>query len=515
MKDNGYENNQLRIGVILAYVSIALNLISVILYTPFMLRKMGQAEYGLYSLCYSFVTYLTVLDFGIGNATIRYVAKYREIGNEEEKEQINGMFLSINILIGLIAAIVGVGLYFSIGGFFAHSLTPLEIEKAKKIILILLVNVILSFPLSVFSSILTAHENFIFIRGLGILRTILMPCLMIPLLLLGYKSISMSIIVSVLNILSLVISMLYCVTRIRVKFRFFRININLLQEVISYSFFAFLLVVVDKVNWSIPQIILGKLKSTSEVAIYSVASQIAIMYMSFPTAFSGVMLPKITMQATRGNSERTISDMFLRISRIQFFVATYILFGFVLVGKDFLTIWAGDGYEQSFYIGVILMSSLAIPLSLNIGNVILQAKNMQKFRAVVLILVAIVNVAISIPLTQRFGGIGCAFGIATSYLIGPLIIMSIYFSKRVSLDMKRFWRDTIGILIISACALVLSYSICRYFSNITLINILVKTGIYSIIFFTFMVVFCFNEFEKSIIRNLLGKYFLMIKKKEV
>lgn len=42
--------NQLKAGAFLSYISIGLNNIVGLLYTPYMLRMLGQNEYGLYSL---------------------------------------------------------------------------------------------------------------------------------------------------------------------------------------------------------------------------------------------------------------------------------------------------------------------------------------------------------------------------------------------------------------------------------------------------------------------------------
>lgn len=56
--------NQLKAGAILNYIVIVLNILVTLLYTPYMLRMMGQNEYGLYALVASVIAYLTVLDFG-------------------------------------------------------------------------------------------------------------------------------------------------------------------------------------------------------------------------------------------------------------------------------------------------------------------------------------------------------------------------------------------------------------------------------------------------------------------
>jgi len=70
--------SQLKSGAVLTYITLHLGNAIALVYTPFMLRALGQSEYGLFSLANAIVGYLTVLDFGFGSATIRYIAKYIE-----------------------------------------------------------------------------------------------------------------------------------------------------------------------------------------------------------------------------------------------------------------------------------------------------------------------------------------------------------------------------------------------------------------------------------------------------
>lgn len=64
--------NQLKLGAVLSYVSMGIGYIISIVYTPIMLRLLGQSEYGLYNLVNSVVSYLGLLSFGFGSAYIRY-----------------------------------------------------------------------------------------------------------------------------------------------------------------------------------------------------------------------------------------------------------------------------------------------------------------------------------------------------------------------------------------------------------------------------------------------------------
>ena len=64
--------NQLKAGVILSYGYTFIQTIILLFYTPIMIRMLGKSEYGLYSLVYSTVSYLAVLNVGFASAFVRY-----------------------------------------------------------------------------------------------------------------------------------------------------------------------------------------------------------------------------------------------------------------------------------------------------------------------------------------------------------------------------------------------------------------------------------------------------------
>lgn len=154
--------NQLKAGILLNYVVIILNMILGLLYTPYMLRMLGQSEYGLYSLVASVISYLTVLDLGIGNAIVRYTAKYRAEGKTTEQYEMFGMFLVLYIVIGVITLFAGAGLYTNLDYFFKDTMTIEEIDKARIMMLFLIFNLAVTFPMSIFGSIINAYEHLYF-----------------------------------------------------------------------------------------------------------------------------------------------------------------------------------------------------------------------------------------------------------------------------------------------------------------------------------------------------------------
>ena len=101
------------------------------------------------------------------------------------------------------------------------------------------------------------------------------------------------------------------------------------------------------------------------MAVYSVAIQLTQMFMMFSTAISGVFLPKVTARVTYGGNEKEISDLFIRTGRIQYIVMSFILSAFVVFGRPFIQLWAGEGYEEAYYVSLLFFFSLLIPLIQN------------------------------------------------------------------------------------------------------------------------------------------------------
>lgn len=114
------KENSLKTGVILSYVNLLLGNIIPLVYTPIMLKMMGQNEYGLYTLSSSFISYLSLLNFGIGSAIIRYLTKYKVQKDKQGEENMFGLF---TIIFWIISGIV------IVGGIILSNLAPVFIQN--------------------------------------------------------------------------------------------------------------------------------------------------------------------------------------------------------------------------------------------------------------------------------------------------------------------------------------------------------------------------------------------------
>ena len=71
-------SSQLKAGAIISYIQMGLSVIVGLLFTPVMIRTLGQSEYGLYNTVASTISMLSILRLGFDNSYIRYFAKYKK-----------------------------------------------------------------------------------------------------------------------------------------------------------------------------------------------------------------------------------------------------------------------------------------------------------------------------------------------------------------------------------------------------------------------------------------------------
>lgn len=502
--------NQLKAGVVLNYVVIFLNTVVGLLYTPYMLRMMGQSEYGLYSLVASVIAYLTVLDLGFGNAIVRYTAKFRAEKKTEEQYEMFGMFFLLYLVIGIIAFGIGLGLYFNVDTLFGNTMTAVELGRARIMMLLLVANLAFTFPMSIWGSIIQAYEDFVFQKSLNIIRIILNTAVMIGLLHFGYKAVAMVVVQTIFNVLTLVVNFIFCRRKlnIHIYFRFKHFHWGFLKEVAIYSFWIFLNAIMDRVYWSTGQFVLGAMVGTAAVAVFAIAIQLEGMYMQFSTAISSVFLPKVTAMVATNRSRKEISDLFIRTGRIQYIVLAYILSGFIIFGRQFIELWAGAGYSDAYIISLLFFIPLTVPLIQNLGITILQARNEMKFRSVLYIIIALVSLAMQIVMTRYFGGIGCAMGVSGALVVGQILIMNVYYRRRQDLDIKTFWKEISKMSITPIVLIISSMLVIRHFFALdSWGKLILGIAAFSLVYIPLFFRFSMTDEERNLFISMFHKIF--------
>jgi O-antigen/teichoic acid export membrane protein len=238
---------------------------------------------------------------------------------------------------------------------------------------------------------------------------------------------------------------------------------------------------------------------TSVVAVYAVAIQLQNMYMSFSTAISGVFLPRVTAMAVNDFDGKAISDLFIRTGRIQYCIMSLVLTGFFLFGRQFIRLWAGDGYDDAYTIALLFFVPLIIPLCQNLGITILQARNQMKFRSLLYLFISLASLGAQIPLSKYYGGIGCALAIAGALTLGQILIMNVYYQIRQRINIVRFWLEILKMSIVPACLTAAFYYALQQYSLDSVLGLCLGILLYLLVYLPLFFALSMNAYERNLI----------------
>lgn len=499
--------NQRKAGVVLSYAGQAVQILTGLIYTPIMLRLLGQSEYGLYQLVYSVVSYLGLLSLGFNASYMRFYSREKAIDNEEGIAKLNGMFMLIFVVIAMICVISGIIMITNIEGIFEDGITSEEYSKARVLMMLMVFNLALTFPNSVFTCIITSQERFVFQKALILLQALLNPFLALPMLLMGYGSVGMVAVTTILTVAVFISNAIFSIKKLGARFKYKGLEFKLLKEMWAFTFFIFLNQIIDQINWSIDKFLLGRISGTISVAVYSVGGQINSMYLQFSTSISNVFVPQVNRIVAEKNDDHELTNIFIKVGRVQFMVLSLIMTGFIYFGNSFINLWTGQGYSESYYVAILLIVPVTIPLIQNIGIEIQRAKNKHKARSIVYFIIAIANIFISIPLINILGTVGAAIGTAISLIVGNVLFMNWYYYRKLNINIPLFWKSMICFiptLLITAIFGVLSMV---FISFDTWLSFGIGVVVYCCIFVAILYFTGMNEDEKLILKRIKNRIF--------
>lgn len=487
--------SQLRKGAILSYANIFLTNVVGLVLTPFIIRALGDSEYGLYVLVGSLIAYVSILDFGINNTVVRFVAKYKVLKKQRNEANFLSVVLIIYSILSFLIVLIGLYFYNNIDAVFTN-LTNIELEKAKKLFIILLVNLALSLPGGTFNAICSAYERFVYVRLLNIIKYLLRTLLIIAVLSIRADSLYLVILDTILNIIFILVTIFYVFVKLKVKIKLYSFNILLIKQIFSYSLWIFIYAIASQFQWQSGQIVLGIISGTKIVAVYSIGVLLGSYYATFSSAISGMFIPKAVQMVANKNSATEMTDTMILIGRLCMYVLLLIFGAFLLFGMDFISLWVGKEYKDSWIITIIIMIGYTTPLIQIFSNSILEAMGKYAFKAILNLIFLILGVALGFYLTKVNPTIGMISGICFCWILSQ-IIMNFYFIKVIKLEIGRFFKETFSQMIyIYPIVLLLSFMLNLITVNNWLI-ISIKILIYIFLFTSLSYKFCMNKYEKE------------------
>lgn len=500
------EVNQKKAGVILSYLSEGIKILTGLLYTPIMLRLLGQSEYGLYQLVYSVVSYLSLLSLGFGSSYMRYYSIRKANNDEDGIAKLNGLFMIVFLIMAGVALICGYFMVQNSVAILGNKLTDAENVKAKVLMALLVINLAITFPDSIYNCVITAHEKFFFQKLLIVITNIASPLITLPFLIAGYGSVGMVSVTTGLTVATFLVHIIYCHKKLNIKFTFGHPDFKLLSSLGKFTFFIFLNQIIDQINWSVDKFVLGRVAGTTAIAVYGVGAQLNTLYVQLSSSISNVFVPQVNRIVAESDDNKALTKLLTKVGRVQLLLLALVLTGLIFFGKAFIPIWAGPGYEDSYYVMLLLIIPVTVPLIQNIGIEIQRAKNKHQVRSVVYFFVAVINVLISIPLAKKYGPIGAALGTAITMIGGNVIFMNWYYEHGIGLNIKYFWKKIFFLSRGLFIPIIVGILIKKFIPMNNLWMIAIFAVIYTIIYAICIWKFGMNNYEKGLARGMIRKF---------
>ncbi len=496
-----------KLGIAISYLMILANALSSIILVPVYLKYLGLEGYGFYQMIYAIASYILILDFGIGTTMVRFISEFQAQRKHESVE--NFASHAALFVLGICVVIFTVGLVIStqLGNIY-QSLDSEQILLGQKMFIPMLFVLSLTMIEHYFEGIIMAHEYFSIAKLIGILKVGLRLLLTVLFLREELGVISIVYVDLIILLLAVIFSVSYVFGRLKFKIKFHFLDKSLLRSMFLFMAAIMLQSIVAYLNNTADKTIIGIMLGEKDSGIYGLSMTFITLFNMLPTAMLTIFLP-VAVKLTIDKGENQMlhhTDLAIRIGRYQMIICGGILCAFIVLGRDFIQLWAGTDVDLIWLTALIIMIPNAIPLIQNYCLNVLDALNKRIFRSWVLLGLSTLNIVVTIILIKQWGIIGAPIATAIAYLIGHGVLMNIYYHKVIGLNIPKMWRAICHKIV--PCILltgILSIPMLRY-EDITIVSFLIKCCIWGTIYIGLLWLMGLSQEEKATVISMIKRH---------
>ncbi len=466
------------ISLIRIVTSVVIGFITV----PLIIRVIGKPGYGVLAIVLTVTSYAALLQLGLGNTIVRYIAKYSGIDTRTEHQVVSMAFL-FYCAIGLIAFVSATFLYFRLETIFQFE--EGQIDTAKTLFLVYSLDAIITLPFTAFYSYMKGHNQFTAFNITLITRTVLRFALIYVLFRMSFGIFALAVVDVSLNQCANLFNFLYSRLKLKLRFDFRFQDKKLIREIFVFTLFTFITQIIDYFYWRTDNVLLGIMTTTNTVAEYNAGQTIIQHFKEFATAISGVTLPTLAMLTNEQNRESKMNDFLHKTSHLQCLIIFPIVIGFWLFGRQFLNVWLdGLGFENTYLFSLTIIIPLGLVLVQSTHVNMLFAMNKHRLRVWILLGSAVLNLVISIFLVKRIGAVGASLGTGIMLFVGDFVAINFVYYKVTGFNVLKFYANILpGMLVCCApptIAGVLIRNITLFESS--LLDLCAKCAIFGILY---------------------------------
>jgi O-antigen/teichoic acid export membrane protein len=406
------------------------------LLSPFIVHSLGATGYGLWTLVLSLTGYFGLLDLGIRSSVGRFVARYLALNDHHSANRtLSTAFciLSSGGAIALVATIV-------IVKFFFHSfhVDPQFETPAKTALLITGLTMSCALPLGVLSSLLVALERYDILSGVTIIGELIRAALIVIFLKLGYGLIAVALIALFTSVAGYT-AMAFCAKHLHrpLKLSLTLVDRAMFKELFGFGIYRFIWIVANQLIFYSDSLVIGVFVSVSAITYFAIAGSLINYGRNFVSLVTDTFYPAATRMDAK-NDMAGLRELLMLGTKVALLIALPICFGFIFLGKQFITLWMGKEYSSSAYFLIILTIAQFGSMSQYVSSLVLAGMAKHKLLAYFILAEGIANLILSIVLVRRIGLAGVAWGTVIPDILCMAVIVPWYTLRTLDLSVREY-----------------------------------------------------------------------------
>jgi O-antigen/teichoic acid export membrane protein len=428
-----------------------------IVVTPIVLHYVGAEGYGIFALATVFVGFLTVLDLGVGVATIRYVTQ----AVTEQRWGRAQTLVRVSLLVYLVVGLLGCGLATITGMFFLSwfHIPAGTVPAARFVFVGAGIAFFLTMAQNALAAVPPALQRYDITAGVNIVLTTLATVATVAVLAAGLGLRGMIIPVAAEPLLA------FFAYRHYAKQLLGRFSITpawqprLLREMASFSGLAFVGSVNGIILLQLDKLLLGVLGNARQVAYYVVPGNIAQRIHTASATLNTVVLPSATALNVSSDQVR-IARLYVRSTRFTALFTVTVAVPSFLLAHDILRYWLGSSFAAHSTLTLQLLVVTYALLALGVPAYFLAlGQNRPGLAAAFNGGMAAINIPLVILLVPGHGSDGAAVAFLVSML--PVVAFVAYIERRVLGIRTTPWLKISARLVGPACLVGLVVSLVQ------------------------------------------------------
>lgn len=429
-----------------------------LLLTPYIVRHLGIERFGIWAIVFVVTEYFGLLDLGIGTSFIKYVAEFYARKDFEKINQIiNTGFVFYSMFSGIILLLI----CFITDSILVLLNIPLFLRAEASFALMIGFLVFgISNALNPYTSILEGLQR----MDLNYKATlaVLIPNVVGTIFVLesGYGLKGLLFNQSITVVLGIMIKIIMSFRILpQLKFNPFFFSTEMIKKLLKFGSKLQISRVAYVVNFQMDKLLITYFLGIGSVAFYQLGSSITQKMRQIPLVLVSALVPAVSEVEVR-NGKESLGKVYLKGSKYLIFVSTPLLFFVSSNAYLIMLIWMGEGYENAALVIQILSGGYFAATVSGVASSIAVGVARTEFEMRYGLLMAPMNLFLSLILVIKCGLAGVVVGTSASLIFGSFYFLRMfhrYLNAPIDDFIRLFCKPVAACVLPTLLSIVLTY----------------------------------------------------------